>query len=203
MNDLTEEHDDINWEDLYECLYAFTDKLLKKKKWFRKSTDGSSVKGKQVHDYVTDGLERYFTNPEKFDATKGSLADYIKYNIIRTLVGNDSTSSENTSSIDIFAGPLYDEEEDGSNYLDAMLPYASALFDQQIDYDAVMDHIESEIKGHDFVEEIFLGISAGMKRREIIEEFNMSPRDFDNGNRRLSTIIKNTAKKFNLKTFTS
>lgn len=196
---MSEEHNDIDWGDLYECLYAFTDRLLKRKHWFRKSSDGSFIKGKQVHDYVTDGIERYLSEPDKFNPTKGSLADYIKFNIIRTLVGNDSISAENKTSLDVLAFAPDEDDDNDSSYLDSMLPYASALFDQQLDYDTIMSHIENEVKGDADVENIYIGISAGLKRREIIEEFNMSTKEFDNGHRRLNTILKNTALKFNLK----
>ena len=197
---MNEEHDNIDWEDLIERLYAFTHKLLKSKSWFRNATDGSFIKGKEVHDYVSEGIERFINEPEKFDSTKGSLADYIKYNIIRTLVGNDAKSSENKTNVDAFAEKYNDEGESDSNYLDLMLPHAEAFFDQQLDYETIMSYVENEVKGVPIVEEIFLGISDGMKRREIIQEFEMNPQDYDNGFRRLNTVLKNTALKFNLKT---
>lgn len=95
-------------------------------------------------------------------------------------------------------GP-YEDGENSSGYLDSMLPYVAALFDQQLDYDMIVTHIENEVKGDADVENIYIGISAGLKRREIIEEFDMSAKGFDNGQRRLNTILKNTVLKFSLK----
>ena len=115
-------------------------------------------------------------------------------------MGNDAKSSENKTNVDAFAEKYNDEGESDSNYLDLMLPHAEAFFDQQLDYETIMSYVENEVKGVPIVEEIFLGISDGMKRREIIQEFEMNPQDYDNGFRRLNTVLKNTALKFNLKT---
>lgn len=188
---------DIDWDDLYLCLYAFTDKLLKKKRWFRREEDGSSIKGKQVHDYVTDALEQYLNNPEKHNPAKGSLPDYIKFNIIRTLVRKDAVSAENQTNIDLFAGND-DEEYADYGYIESLLPYTKALIDEQLDCDTVIDYIEQQAAGDSIVEEILLGLNTNMKRREIIEEFEIEAKDYDNGKRRLDTIIKNAARHFNL-----
>ncbi len=71
----------------------------------------------------------------------------------------------------------------------------------EIDYKEIMNYVQGEIKGDEILEEIFLGICLnGLKRRDVIEEFNLSEKDFDNGMRRLQTILSRTAKKFDLKT---
>jgi hypothetical protein len=191
------DHLSIDWEEMTLCLYAFTDNLLRKKYWFRKATDGSFIKGKEVHDYVADGLERYLSEPEKYDASKGSLADYIKFNIIRGMVSNDVTSAENETSVDLFTGEQ-ENEESYSTYIEALLPFAAALIDEQMDYDLVVEYMEREAKGDSIVEEILLGLEMGLKRREIIEETGMSAQVYDNGMKRLNTIFKKTVSQFNL-----
>jgi len=61
--------------------------------------------------------------------------------------------------------------------------------------------IEKEAKGDKIAEDIVLGICFnGLKRREVIEEFNMSDKEFDNGMRRLKTILNRAVKRFDLKT---
>lgn len=150
-----------------------------------------------MHDYVADGLERYLTDPDKYDASKGSLTDYIKFNIIRTLVGNDSTSAENKTSIDLFINEP-EQDESYSTYLEGLLPFTAALIDEQLDYDLIISYIENESKGDSEVEEILLGLEMGLKRREIIEEAGMSAQAYDNGMKRLNTILKNTVIQFNL-----
>lgn len=69
----------------------------------------------------------------------------------------------------------------------------------EIDYNNIMKFIESEVKGDDCAENIFLGLNCGMKRAGIIDEFRMSPSDYDNAMRRLITIRKKAAQKYNIK----
>lgn len=199
---MAQEQDDKYWGELYKCVFSFAHKLLKKKHWFRGTGDGSSIKGKEVHDYVNDALAQYFANPEKHDPAKGSLADYINFNIIRTLVRNDAVSAENRKTSDLFANSAEDEES-GSTYLELMLPYTEALVDQQMDYDMVIAYIEQQAQGDSVVEYILLGLNTDLKRREIMKEFNIEVREYDNGKRRLDTILKNAASKFQIQNFIS
>lgn len=199
---MAEAPSDIDWDEIYLCLYAFAHKLLKKKRWFRSAGDGSSIKGKQVHDYAADAVEQYLKNPEKHNPAKGSLSDYLKFNIIRTLVGNDAVSAENTTTIDLFAGKD-DEEYADYGYVESLLPFTKALIDEQLDYDAVIYYIEQQAAGDNVVEEILLGLTMELKRREIIEEFQMEAKEYDNGKRRLDTILKNAISHFNLENVSS
>ena len=189
--------DETDWDNLYLCLYAYTDGLLRKQRWFRKTEDGSTIKGKQVHDYVSEGIERYLTAPEKHDPTKGALEEYIKFNIIRGIVSNDFTSAENKTSLDVLAF-VSEEEESGADYQETILPYVMALIEQQMDHDRIMACIEEEVKGDTAAENVLLGITMDLKRREIMDEFQMSEQEYANGIRRLSTIQKNIAKRFHL-----
>jgi hypothetical protein len=190
--------DETDWDKLYLCLYAYTDGLLRKRRWFRKTEDGSTIKGKQVHDYVSDGIERYLTAPEKYDPSKGALDEYIKFNIIRGIVSNDFTSAENKTSLDVLAFVSEEDADTGADYQETILPYVVALIEQQMDYDRIMPCIEEEVKGDAVVENVLLGITMDLKRREIMEEFEMSEQEYANGIRRLNTIQKNIAKKFHL-----
>jgi hypothetical protein len=197
---------DVNNEDLgvlYLQLYAYTDNLLKKKGWFRGGKTDSFLKGKQIHDCVSEAIEKHLTNPEKYDCTTGrSLENYLKLHVIRTLVGNDSKSPENKTSKGISSIVSKNDEggEEAGSYLDSILPYAEAYFDQEIDSKEIMSFIEQEIAKDKIVEEIYLGIRCyGWKRAMVIKEFNMSENDFDNGMRRMSTILNSVAKKYDIK----
>lgn len=186
------------WEDLYLRLFAYAESLIKSKYWFRSTGSDSFVGGKQIHDYVSEAIEKHLQNPEKYDETRGSLIDYLRFNLLRSLVSNDIRSSENKLTADVFAANQ--NEEHNSSYLDSILPYTEAYFDQQVDYDLIMSEIEKATKGDKTVEEIFLGNCCyGLKRREVIAEFGMSEKDYDNGIRRLGTILERVAKKYNLK----
>ncbi|MFD2574627.1 hypothetical protein ACFSUS_28605 [Spirosoma soli] len=197
---MTEIKTDKDWEDLYECLYIFTHKLLKSKRWYKKLDSHSFIKGKQVHDYVLAGVEEYYLNEEKYNPKKGSLENYIKFNIIRNLVRQDAVSLENKTNLDIYkkSASLETDELD-SSYVESLFPFVENYFGDEIDYDIITNHINTEIAGDTIVEDIFLGIISDLKRSKIIEEFGMSASEYDNGMRRLKTVLKNTANKFSLK----
>lgn len=96
-----------------------------------------------------------------------------------------------------------DEEDSSSSYSERVLPYSAALFPDDIDYSAIKEFIEKEVQGDNDAENIFLGIyTYGMKRREVIEEFTMTAVVFDNGMRRLTTVINRAAAHFNKNTQT-
>src|SRR5258706_4925494 len=116
----------IDWEDVYVKLYAFTDYLLRSKKWFRGRKTETYLKGQEVHDYVSEGISRFLEHPEKYDSAKRSLTGYLKLHIIRTLIGNDAKSPENKLTMDVFsfADDVIGEGEDSNLFLDTILPYA-------------------------------------------------------------------------------
>lgn len=192
--------DKNEWEKIYTQLYAYTDQLLKSHQWFRKGKIDSYLKGKQVHDYVMEAIEHYMTYPEKYDTSfNRSLVNYLKLHIIRRNVGNDSKKIENKSMVDLFAtGNEGDENEPFFN-LEALLPFANAYFDQEIDYNEILASIKVDTMADVTVNQIFEGICHdGLKRREVIELYKISEVEFDNGMKRLKTILKNTAKKYEL-----
>jgi len=184
----------IDWEEVILRLQTFTRSLAYGKGWFRGKETTVYLKGKEVDDYVFDAIEIYLRAPEKFNPNKGSLIKYLCYSIIRNLVKNDLVSAENRSTSDVF---VYQNEDEDEAYLDAILPHAEVFFEQEVDFMEVMNYIESETKGDSIVENIFLGVSGyGLKRAEIIKEFNMTPVEYDNGMRRLITIRNKAAKKY-------
>jgi hypothetical protein len=200
MSNQTDGQETIDLGELYLQLYAFTDDFLKTRTFFRGASSSSFLAGKEVHDYVMDGIERYLRNPEKFNPSSGrSLLNYIRLHIIRSLIGNDLRSAENRLSKDLFAFESNNDEM-GIDYVESMLPYAEAYFDEEMDYEKIMIHVEEAIKGDKIAEEIFLGLAGcGLKRREIIQEFGMTETEYNNGARRLQTILKDTALQFKLK----
>ena len=191
----------INWEDVYVQLYAYTDHLLKAYSWFRGAKTDSYLKGKQVHDYIADAIEKYLKSPEKFDASYGrSLVNYLKKHIIRSLISNDAKSPENITSSGILSYVnSINEEDDPFINVDALLPIMVANFDREIDCKKILSYIHSEIQDDKIVLLIFEEICFnGSKRREVIHEHNLIEPDFDNGMKRLKTVLNNTAKKFEL-----
>jgi hypothetical protein len=191
----TSAEDAVDWDDLYKQLYSFAYGLLCAKSGYRGQTD-SYVGGKQVHDYVSEAIEKHLTHPEKFDASKGGLVQYLKYNLVRSLISNDGRCAENRTSSDLSVAR--DQEESPKNYLDALAPAVNEYFDDAIDYHTIISCTESALEGDETAKEIFLGIVSGLKRADIIQEFKMTAKQFDNGMRRLKTAQKEIARKFNL-----
>lgn len=189
---------DINWKDVLLRLTAFTDSLLSKLRWFRGKKVDSYLKGKQVEDYVQEAILRYLSYPDKFDSSKGTLVDYLCLNIIRSLVSNDVNSSENKTTKELSSFQSLQKDGMTLSYTDFLLPYVEAFFDEEIDYKSILTKIESQVKGDEIVENIFLGVCSGFKRRDVIKEFDLSEKEFDNGMRRLKTVLNNSAKEFGL-----
>lgn len=191
---------DEEWKEIILRLQAFTRLLVKDKGWFRGSEAGTYISGKEIDDYVFEAIGRYLKNPEKYDPCKRTLVEYLKKHLIRTLVNNDLVSAENQTSTDLFAFESENEDEEGTDtFIDTILPKVDAFYDDEIDYNEIMNFIESEAKGDELVENIFLGLNCGMKRADIIDEFGMTASDYDNAMRRLITIRKKAAQKYNIK----
>lgn len=201
MINQTSQMTDAEWEEIIDCLQSYTRSLVEGKGWFRGEGTTVYLKGKEVDDYVFEAIGRFLRNPEKFNPDRGSLKNYLRLNLIQSLVSNDLVSAENRTSGDVFTYENEDENEDDSTpYLDAILPHAEVFFDQELDFNEIMSYIESQTKGDTIVENIFLGVTGyGLKRAEIIKEFNMTTVEFDNGMRRLITIRNKASKKYDIK----
>lgn len=204
MSTDTDNQTHIDWEEIIVRLTAFTRSWTRGKPWFRGEKTTNFLMGKEVEDYVYAAIGKYLEDPEKFDPNKGELLEYLKYNLVRSFVANDLRKKENNQTDDIFAEDSEEDEEDGSSsYSERVLPYTAALFPDDIDYNAIKEFIEKEVQGDADAENIFLGIyTYGMKRREVIEEFTMTAVTFDNGMRRLTTVINRAAGHFNKNTQT-
>lgn len=188
---------EIEWGDLYRRLLASTSLLLRNLTTFRGPRSDSFLFGKQPHDYVDEAIEKYLYCPEKYKPEKGDLFNYLRYNLIRSMVSNDINSAENNKNKDLHA--LIQNEEKIESYTDATLPYVEALFDQDVDYSTVLSFVEQQINGDEILEMIFLGVTLDLTRRDVILQGRMSEKDYDNGKRRLATILAHTAKHFELK----
>jgi hypothetical protein len=187
--------DKIKWKEIYLRLYAYTDQLLKNLSWFRKNSD-SFLKGKQVEDYVCDAIEKYLAAPEKFDENTGkTLLNYLKYHIVRSLVSNDINSAENKKSVNIINYTCNDNDDESFN--EYILPVVAATFDEDMDYQKIILEIENSLDNDFIAKLIFQEVRLhGMPRRDFIKNHKIGERDFDNGMKRLKTILKNIAKQY-------
>jgi len=188
-----------DWEDILPKLIAFTRKYTSDRNWFRGGDTANFLAGKQVKDYVYEAITRYLEDKSKYKRNKGTLTAYLKLNVIRSMVANDLRKSENKLTDDVFGSSFSGDEDDDNNlsYEDSILPSTEPLFVDDADYHNVKDYINEQIKGDKIAENIFLGYEYSLKRREVIEEFEMSESDYDNGFRRLKTAISNASYFFN------
>jgi DNA-directed RNA polymerase specialized sigma24 family protein len=187
-----------NWDKIYLQLYAFADYLLKMHEWFRGAFTDSYLEGRQPHDYVNDAIEYHLRNPEKFDPAKRTLVSYLKRHLIRRAISNDSKRAENVKTANV----LYlsqDSDEESEELIEAFLPHNPAVVDQQIDFDMIMRDIEQAVQSDEVAKKIFDGLGReDIKRREIIKIHNMPEEVYDNGMKRLKTILKQTVKKYEI-----
>ncbi len=192
--------DDIDWEDVLLRLHAFTRSWVTSKYWPRGPGTTVFHAGKNIDDYVYEAIGRFLKEPHKFNARKGELVDYLSWNIVRSLVGKDVRLEENKTNTDVvtFIDDSEDTEQVSTNYIDRIFPIAEGYFGQQIDHDKILAYIENKIQGNTILEEIFLGRYDGMKRREIIEQCQMSGPEYDNGIKRLTTILNKVREELNL-----
>jgi DNA-directed RNA polymerase specialized sigma24 family protein len=188
----------IDWEVIYVQLYAYADQLLKAYSWFRKDKTDSYLKGKQAHDYVAEAIEKYLRSPEKYDPSSGrSLVTYLKWHIIRSSVGNDVRSPENKTSSTLLSDADQDDDNDLFSNIEAFLPFVKASFDENVDYKKILKEIENELQDDEMTKLIFEEIRCnGMDRRDVIKKYELSSNDFDNGMKRMKTVLRKIAKQY-------
>ena len=192
--------DEKELEAIYGRLYAHTRKAINSLSWYLKPDSESTISGKQVHDYVMDTIEFHLTNPNHYDPQRGKLIDYLRFNILRNLIGSDVRGPENRTSRDVLA-EQQSRENSSESYIDSIYPLIENVIGDQFDLDLVLKEIEKEVlKANDEVlESVFLGIiEYQMTRDEIMTEFNLSAKDYVNAYRRLGTIRKRVQKMFNI-----
>lgn len=192
--------DTIDWNRIYPQLYAYTESLLESYHWFRTDKTDSYLKGQQVEDYVLEAITRYLTHPEKFDESSGrSLVNYIKRHIILTLVGNDARLTENKVSAPLFVEINSEDEDDESYQLNPELPFCTPGFEKDIDHQTIMSEIEKEVQHDEILKKIFEGYYRdAMTRGEVLKEDCIPPNEYDKGKKRLDTIIRKIARKYDI-----
>lgn len=189
--------DEIEWEKVIVELHAYTLSLTKSRGWFRGLKTRNFIGGKQVEDYVFEAIGRYLKNPQLHDPTKSSLIKFLKYYVIRSLISNDLVSAENRTSTSM---SIFDSNDDEENYEERHQAAIEGLFDEEIDYNNIMSQIRESVSHDKLLECIFIGfVDENLKRREIIETYNISSAEYDNGMRRLKTILKSVARNFDIK----
>ncbi len=147
-----------------------------------------------------EAITWHLENPEKYDPSRGTFIKYLKYNILRRMIHNDATSKENRKTRDVFGEKIKDGN-DPSDHYDSILPSIEEYFEDNIDYDTIMKAVEKKCENDDIAYKIFYEVClCGGKRREVCREQKMAEKEYDNGIRRLNTILEEIAIQFQLKT---
>jgi hypothetical protein len=186
-------------EEVYGQLYLYIRSTINSFDWYIKLDGESTIKGKQIHDYVMDAIEYHLRNPSKFDASRGDLMKYLQYSVIRNLMRPDARGAENRKSRDLLAEQLR-LEDDNETYVESIYPLIENTLTDELDLGSILAEMEKEVEGDSELENIFLGICVySMSREEIMDEFNLSDKDYLNAYRRLGTVRKRVQKKFHMK----
>lgn len=160
-------------------------------------------RGKSFSDYVFDAIEKHLRGEDNYDKARSTLDYHLKKNVIRQAIYNDLpphvknhrklVSKQSLTESNIVPIPSAAREQSVSAVIPELLAY---------DEKVIFQEIERVIGDDKVVGEIYLAITTGgfslVDRAEICRELDMKLSDFDNGKRRLNTILKNVFRKFNL-----
>ena len=181
---------DQGWVEVINRLNAFAEDQISLYNWFRGKD--ALPQGYTSEDFTQEAILAYLAEPSMYDPEKGEFLAFLKYYILRRLVFNLSSSAENKKSRDVFR--LDSIDEDGVVKYENYLPTELLNVESDLDFEKLTDAIIEQLNGQPLLENIFEGLFINhLKRSEICKKHNITENDYDNGVRRLGTILK-TAK---------
>lgn len=188
-------------KQLIRNLYAYGFKLYK-------SLYQSEIneRGKSYKDYVIQALENRLREIDGYDPSKGPLEYFLKYHIIRRALYNDLPPAVKKE---------YMEWQEKAKVSEAPLILPQPVAVQEVaneelafftlsegDRATLFTEIERLIGNDDVVKRIYVAVAHNSfnfgDRAEICEAYNMTEKEFDNGKRRLRTILRNAFKSLKL-----
>lgn len=185
------------WRDIYIQLYAYAKKLLHLAHWFRRTVDGTYLKGKTPEDYVMEAVTRYLENPSKYDPTQRTLVGYLKYHIIRSLIYRDYNSKENRISEDGI-GQLLSTQDDQVYGGQDIVTIGCELAEEDMYFERLIVHIRESLAQDPLALTIFDQICQGKARRVIIKDQGWTGSDYDNAIKRMRRVTKNVVDQHHL-----
>lgn len=171
--------------------------------------DDRNWKGKGFEDYVHDAIEKHLLGHDNYNAGKGPLEYHLKYHVIKQALTNDLPPAVKKKYADY--RKMTDEEREMSTQSTVREPEPidpdelgiASLVVNNIDSAQLFKELELEINGDEVVAQIYLAVVHDKyefsDRAEICEECGISSNDFDNGKRRLLTILRRVFKRLNVK----
>jgi hypothetical protein len=193
--------DSPEWRVLIRNLYAYA--AVQFRQYHKKETN---ERGKSIHDYVSEAIEKHINGKDKFDESRSSLDYYsllehhLKKNIIRRLISNDLlphtkrqyAQKKKEVVVETNLIPVPPKPKPRSTE-----PSGLGNYDTEI----LFDEISKRASGDHVVEQIILAIWLGgfelSNRLAICNEYNITQAEFDKGKRRFMTILGHVFKKLN------
>ena len=185
--EITEDYDNVNWEEVIPVLMAYAFSLLTGKKF-------TNSRAQLSYDFAMDTIEKFLQNKKKFDPSRNpDLLNYLKYNILRQMVYNFRNSSGVKRRVQIETSP--ESMVSKENILDTIYS-TNATFDEKFDTETLIENIEEKISKETTIKSIYeLIYYNGLKRARICSELKISTREYDNSLRRLKRLIDKEVKK--------
>lgn len=187
---------------LLVSLYAFSRGLYKK--LYNKEINEV---GKGFQDYVHDAIEKHLRGEDNFDVSRGKLNFHLKYNVIRQMLVNDLPLEVRKAYQKRKKSEPEDEEmihiiQEVQAYIDPDdLPSVDFGLDNMYSA-AIFKAIEDGIKEDEIAQRIYLAVVQDKyqfsEREEICTDYELEKSDFDNGKRRLLTVVRRVFKKFDI-----
>ncbi len=143
----------------------------------------SKNKAELAYDFSMETIKRHLEDVSKFDSTRNpDLVKYLKFNILRRLISNYKTLDGQKREV------LYENDDANGIKVD----YSSTeVFDihGRIDLQYTLDKIRSEVGSDiDLLAVFELRYVEDFKPAEVMEELQITSRDYNNRIRRVDTI---------------
>ncbi len=158
-------------------------------------------RGKGIHEYVADALEKHLLGQDNYDPARSPLEYHLMYNVIRQSIYNDlpphakrTRAGKNDEAVDTNLVPI------------SKKPTAPSVAPAGLgshDVDLLFKKVGERSGGDHVVEQIVLAIWLGgfelSNRTAICKEYNLTQAEFDKGKKRFMTILGHAFKGLNWK----
>lgn len=176
-----------DWSKVLVILLAYAHKQIRLYNWATGTTDTK----RKADDFVMATVEKYLSNPEKFDSersnSKDSFINYLKFNILRRLIYNAANAPRNKNALT--------REQVDKKFLTMIAN--SQNITTIIDFDTIAKDVKKQLITDKYLVDIFEGLCSGYERKDLCELLDLTPNDYDNHVRRLRRVVEKTLKKHN------
>jgi len=142
-----------------------------------KLLDERGVVGFSPEEIAIEAIKKVMTGEWNWDPDKKELIPYLKSFVIKGLVANLATKKEVQLSVN---------DEDAIDNAGSRFP----SLDEDLNSKQILEVIQNHIEGDEHVEYVFLGLYEDFKRSDTCKEFNLTPQEYDNANKRLKRKLK-------------